>query len=720
MSNRKDILKDIIVCIVLCITIWLVMKDGRLFAEFEITSGDIVDGHYGTLAELARILHNGDIPLWSYYHGGMTAVGDPVMQAFYPVTVILTYVCWNDAGYLDFSIYQYEIIIHMIIFAIGTYLLIRTIKQNYIVAGLISCLSTFSICMYMTRGWLYIWCGLVYCPLIVACEFNTFLRNKNEKYKYIIFSGIAIGLSGLAAPAQGCLMNILIYIIVFLCFCISDHTIDGIIEYFKNSVITGVLSCCIMAVTMLPFADMMTKAYRFVPNEAISSGLGRVSYENFIADKLSFEELKVMYTTNFGWLSLGLLLSILLLLGIIIPKKRDTEWFAGFAIVLFSICYSCGLFFPRIIYYIPFYNNIREPYLYSFFTTVGAAIIAAYGLERVMDFGFSLNKYIGGLVVVIIIIFTGREVWIYNNVVCGNEYSAQEASVIIDKVHDNVRSEYGEYFMNDDSGRVASVQAGAYPTNESVILGYKEVDAYMNPFYLRAYNLKYYLDFSKRIYLQNIKYLVTGTEEGERYLTTLGYKKVKDDITAYKTYTESETNKIKLYEKSELPGFGWLVNKMSYYNEDTPLEELAAQINQSSPEEMVYINSDYCNKDTRQSIDAIGNDDNSVVGDVLLIDYGTNKVTFSTDTENACILSTAEIFDEGWNVYVDGKKADIFEINMAFRGALIPAGKHTIVFKYLPKPFIVGVLLSVMSIIVSAVVMVKKSKKYIHDSRSKK
>jgi uncharacterized membrane protein YfhO len=45
-------------------------------------------------------------------------------------------------------------------------------------------------------------------------------------------------------------------------------------------------------------------------------------------------------------------------------------------------------------------------------------------------------------------------------------------------------------------------------------------------------------------------------------------------------------------------------------------------------------------------------------------------------------------YPEGWNFYIDGKKTDkIFRANYVLRGAIIPAGKHKIEWKFEPQTY---------------------------------
>ena len=67
------------------------------------------------------------------------------------------------------------------------------------------------------------------------------------------------------------------------------------------------------------------------------------------------------------------------------------------------------------------------------------------------------------------------------------------------------------------------------------------------------------------------------------------------------------------------------------------------------------------------------------------------------------ILYTSINYDTGWQVYIDGEKvskADIISIgNDALLGVNITAGEHTVRFKYVPEGLILGVLISITTLI---------------------
>ncbi|MBL7740064.1 MAG: YfhO family protein [Chitinophagaceae bacterium] len=67
-------------------------------------------------------------------------------------------------------------------------------------------------------------------------------------------------------------------------------------------------------------------------------------------------------------------------------------------------------------------------------------------------------------------------------------------------------------------------------------------------------------------------------------------------------------------------------------------------------------------------------------------DNNTIKYTSSSKTSQFAVFSEV-YYSEGWNVYVDGQKADYVKTNYAIRGMNVPAGNHTIEFRFEPASF---------------------------------
>ncbi len=91
------------------------------------------------------------------------------------------------------------------------------------------------------------------------------------------------------------------------------------------------------------------------------------------------------------------------------------------------------------------------------------------------------------------------------------------------------------------------------------------------------------------------------------------------------------------------------------------------------------------------------------------------KGTLKTDNDDQLIMTTIP-YDEGWNVYVDGKRVETFEVSDALVGFRIDdAGEHTVRFLYRSKAFTAGIIISVVSLVLFVLILIfeKKLKKLI-------
>lgn len=60
------------------------------------------------------------------------------------------------------------------------------------------------------------------------------------------------------------------------------------------------------------------------------------------------------------------------------------------------------------------------------------------------------------------------------------------------------------------------------------------------------------------------------------------------------------------------------------------------------------------------------------------------KVVISAVTQKPQYLVFSDVYYPGWKVYIDGKKRKIYKTDYIYRGVVVPAGTHTIEFKYFP------------------------------------
>lgn len=80
-----------------------------------------------------------------------------------------------------------------------------------------------------------------------------------------------------------------------------------------------------------------------------------------------------------------------------------------------------------------------------------------------------------------------------------------------------------------------------------------------------------------------------------------------------------------------------------------------------------------------------------------VVEYEPNRVTVKTSAPVPSLLVLSENHYPGWRAYVDGRRVEVARVNYNLRGVELPAGEHTVVFRYLPGSVLVGIALSFMT-----------------------
>jgi uncharacterized membrane protein YfhO len=77
-----------------------------------------------------------------------------------------------------------------------------------------------------------------------------------------------------------------------------------------------------------------------------------------------------------------------------------------------------------------------------------------------------------------------------------------------------------------------------------------------------------------------------------------------------------------------------------------------------------------------------------------------DSIRYSSNANTPQFAVFSEVYyDRGWNAYIDNQPASIIKTNYALRGLFIPAGNHEIVFRFEPKSYKFGNIISLISTI---------------------
>lgn len=161
-------------------------------------------------------------------------------------------------------------------------------------------------------------------------------------------------------------------------------------------------------------------------------------------------------------------------------------------------------------------------------------------------------------------------------------------------------------------------------------------------------------------------------------------------------------------------GSAWLVNDLTVVaNAD---EEMAA-LSDFDPRQTAIVDQRYADK-------IKGVQGTSEASSIRLTSYDPKKLVYEADIKNNDQLAVfSEIYyeggDEDWKAYIDGEHVPHVRVNYLLRGLKVPAGKHSIEFRFAPKSYYMGESISLIFsilltlILAGAIYLDQKSKKAV-------
>jgi hypothetical protein len=84
-------------------------------------------------------------------------------------------------------------------------------------------------------------------------------------------------------------------------------------------------------------------------------------------------------------------------------------------------------------------------------------------------------------------------------------------------------------------------------------------------------------------------------------------------------------------------------------------------------------------------------------GRVIEVAWGDNRVAAEVEMESPGALILADAMYPGWEALVDGFPVRIHRTNCIFRGIKLDAGRHQVVFRFVPESFRIGLWISLVS-----------------------
>jgi hypothetical protein len=161
--------------------------------------------------------------------------------------------------------------------------------------------------------------------------------------------------------------------------------------------------------------------------------------------------------------------------------------------------------------------------------------------------------------------------------------------------------------------------------------------------------------------------------------------------TKFIIQTDKDGKEFPTYNPSN-NGNAWFVQKVNFVNSTD--EEMKALDSLDSKNEAVVNQKEFGNELKNSSFVK------DTLATINLTNYKPNHLKYVSNNINSGVAVFSEMYyADGWNATIDGKKTNHFRADYALRAMEIPAGKHTIEFKFEPQVVKTGSTIALFSFI---------------------
>lgn len=373
----------------------------------------------------ARSFHSGVIPFWDpYTFCGMPFLADLQNGFFYPGNLLMYILSGEKLGVW---LTQFMVIVHYLIAMIGMWKLARGFRiggWGAIFAGVSYGLSGMLVVHMIHPNMLF---HLAWFPVILYL-FNRAIDERS--WFHTLLCGLVLGLTLLSGHPQSAL-----FIIFFLgCYTVFVLTRDlrGDDPARKSSVLVAAVMAALVvgigagvfAIQLLPAQELagLSERATYSTEQLATGSIGFGHLVTLVVPKIfgvvtgdTPADLQYWYQRGpfFYWetaIYVGVVVLLLAALGLASRSLGSFRWFLA-GMILFSFLYALGdnFFLHGLLSKLPLFDKFRIPTRMMMFLSLGAALLAGAGLERVIRGGEGENNLLMKVALIVggAIVFVG-------------------------------------------------------------------------------------------------------------------------------------------------------------------------------------------------------------------------------------------------------------------------------------------------------------------------
>jgi len=703
------------------IVFWLLFFGNVLFTYKTYFIQDIFHYFYPTKIFLNSQLAKGIIPFWNpFCYSGTPFLAYPQTALFYPFSIIFNILSFPVA-------LKYFTIVHFLLAGVFTYLLMRNLKigiEGSIVSSLV----------FAFGGWLVsqaqsltiigtaIWLPLLFLglrkSLFLGGEQPEINQREQLRWPWIVFLSLIFSVQFLAGQYQ-----IFFYSLVGLSlYAIFESILSHIHKGGKRFSLFSLSPLFILIMGFL--FGILISMHQLLPSlvflfnsERLNMTFAHVACRSVPPIKLldflmpfffGFRE-PLMWDVNlfFMTFSVGIIPVILAIFAVVLRRDKYTYFF--FTVFILSILLALGEYTPLfyiLFKHVFFFSVFRYPCRWMYLASFSLAIIAGFGFDciikrinkRVIKFSLSLFT--------ILIVF-------FNLFFLYRDFNPRENFDIISGEPGNISflkkdKDLFRYFktpytkkyhtLNEDLEQGARVKDVIMKLKNKIdgglgmLYGLYDLEGFdgmkndrYNRYLFVVNRLPSAGDSNKLLSLANVKYVISVKE-----IKSPQYKMV------------NQKGDYKIYENQNWLQRVYVVPKAVPTKTDQVLEYInSADFN---PDEEVVVETD---SGGREQISVTEEVVPPLTYNVKIDKYSPNRINIQAELNRSGWLVLNDAYYPYWRVYVNGERKKIYRANYAMRTVYLPSGKHRIEFVYVPMPFIVGLIVSFLSVCLIVFLLVR-------------
>lgn len=240
--------------------------------------------------------------------------------------------------------------------------------------------------------------------------------------------------------------------------------------------------------------------------------------------------------------------------------------------------------------------------------------------------------------------------------------------------------------------RIGREDVNLLPTNTWMAYKLESIEGY-DPLYSRDYGHFFHVVQNKP-YSNGVSRFAKLQDFNPKFLDSLNVKYVlvtnisifSDKLKENNYQLAFEDGSVRIFESPTVKKRAFFVDNYRIVNDETELIA-ALEDNEFDPRYEAIIKID--------KLDLILP---KIHGQINNFIHSNNTVTFYTSTTDTEFLVLADSYTPDWKAYINNQETKIYQVNGALRGIVIPPGENHVIFKYQPRSFFIGIIISFFSL----------------------